>query len=201
MLRISRALQRALIPAAVLAAGLSAAAPASAHVHVDADGSEPGHDTVLTFRVPNESENNSLTTGLTVALPPDTAATAELMPGWKIDLDRDVAAATVRSITWTAVPGAGIGPEEFALFRVSLKLPQSDTVSFPATQTYSDGSVVRWDQAPLSGGGEPDHPAPTLSLAAERASAQADTTARWLALAGVVVGAAGVALALVRGRT
>ncbi len=201
MPRISRVLQRALIPAAVLAAGLSAAAPAPAHVHVDADGSEPGHSAVLTFRVPNESENNSLTTGLTVALPPNTAAMAELMPGWKIDLDRDVAAGTVRSITWTAAPGAGIGPEEFALFRVSLKLPQSDTVSFPATQTYSDGSVVRWDQAPLSGGGEPDHPAPTLTLTAETAPARADTMARWLALAGVVVGAAGVALALVRRRT
>lgn len=206
MTRIPRVLQRALIPAAVLVAGLSAAPPAAAHVHVDADGTEPGHTAVLTFRVPNESENNSLTTGLTVTMPPNTAAMAEVTPGWAIQLDRDVAAGTVRSVTWTAAPGTGIGPNEFGLFRVSLKLPDSDQVSFPATQTYSDGSVVRWDQSLLPDGSEPDHPAPTLvqaghEAAVHTAQSQADTLARWLAVAGVVVGAVGVALALARRRT
>ncbi|MGE5695836.1 MAG: YcnI family protein [Candidatus Sericytochromatia bacterium] len=212
MTRISRVLQRALTPVAV-AAGLSTAAPAAAHVHVDADESEPGHNAVLTFRVPNKSENNSLTTGLTVAMPPNTAVMAEVVPGWTIRLDRDMAAGTVRSVTWIAAPGTGIGPNEFGLFRVSMKLPQSDEVSFPATQTYSDGSVVRWDQSPspASGrdpqpeGGEPDHPAPTLALAAQDASghgtrSQTDVPARWLGAAGVVVGAAGVTLALARRR-
>lgn len=174
--------------------------PSLSGVHVDADGSEPGHSAMLTFRVPNESENDSLTTQLTVTVPPNTAAMAEHMPGWKIALDRDVAAGTVRSVTWTAAPGAGIAPDEFVPFRVSLTLPKSDTVSFPATQTYSDGSVVQWDQAPLPEGGEPDHPAPMLTLAAEASSSHADDTARWLAVAGLVVGAVAVALALVRRR-
>ena len=50
-------------------------------------------------------------------------------------------------MTWTADPQAGISSDQFALFRVSVKLPEGDSVTFPATQTYSDGTVVRWDQA------------------------------------------------------
>src|SRR4029078_11293876 len=79
-------------------------------------------------------------------------------------LDRDKAAGTVSSVTWTANPQVGISSDQFALFRVSVKLPEGDSVTFPATQTYSDGTVVRWDQAPLPGGGEPEHPAPELAL-------------------------------------
>ena len=82
----------------------------------------------------------------------------------RASLDRDAAAGTVRSVTWTADTRAGISSDQFALFRVSVKLPNGDSVGFPATQTYSDGTVVRWDQAPLPGGGEPEHPAPMLTL-------------------------------------
>ena len=62
----------------------------------------------------------------------------------------------------------GISSDQFALFRVSVKLPEGDSVAFPATQTYSDGTVVRWDQPPLPGGGEPEYPAPVLSLTGAR---------------------------------
>ncbi|EUA56775.1 hypothetical protein I553_8829 [Mycobacterium xenopi 4042] len=82
------------------------------------------------------------------------------MPGWTAKLDRDAASGAVRSVTWTAVPNGGIPADQFALFRISLKLPDSDTVTFPATQTYADGSVVKWDEPPLPGGAEPEHPAP-----------------------------------------
>ena len=37
------------------------------------------------------------------------------------------------------------------------------TVLLPATQTYSDGEVVRWDEPTPSSGEEPEHPAPALS--------------------------------------
>ena len=205
---ISRALQRAPIlvalSAAALTAGLLAGSPiASAHVHVDADEAVPGEETVLTFQVPNESENRSLTTQLAVALPAGTSAVGELVPGWTVKLDRDLAAGTVRSVTWTANPGEGIPPDQFALFRVSLKLPQTDKVSFPAAQTYSDGSVVNWNQGPLPGGGEPDHPVPTLTLAKAAAASpwHTDDTARWLAIAALVVGAVAVTLTLVRRRS
>ena len=141
-------------------------APAWAHVEVEANNAVRGGETILTFQVPNESDKGALTTQFSVALPNVASASTELMPGWTAKLDRDTAAGTTRSVTWTAAPGIGIAPDQFALFRVAVTLPNTDTVSFPATQTYSDGTVVRWDQPPLPGGGEPEYPVPTLTLTA-----------------------------------
>ena len=136
-----------------------------AHVHASSDNAVRGGAAIVTFQVPNESSTGAATTALTVTLPNVASAHAEAMPGWTAKLDRDAAAGTVRSVTWTAAPGGGIPADQFALFRISVKLPDADTVSFPATQTYSDGSVVKWDQPPQPGGGEPEYPAPTLTLA------------------------------------
>lgn len=164
----SRARSRALIAAGAVAAvatlSLAGAAPAAAHVHVDADTAAPGRTAVLTFRVPGESENGSLTKEFRVNLPDVASARTELMPGWTARLDRDAGAGTVRAVTWTAAPDVGISAEQFGLFRVSVTLPDAASVTLPATQTYSDGTVVRWDQPPLPGGGEPEYPAPVLTL-------------------------------------
>ncbi|OYN75499.1 YcnI family protein [Mycolicibacterium sphagni] len=193
-----------------------AAAPAWAHVHVTSDHAAPGQSAVLTFMVPNESEKGSLTTELNIVLPNLTGVNTEQLPGWTARLDRDLAAGTVKSITWTAAPGAGIPADEFALFRVSVVLPKADSVSFPATQTYADGTVVRWDEPTPPGGAEPENPVPTLSLTAApdamehhgqpsptvaaQAAPASDDTARWLAGAALVVAAVGVALAVVSRR-
>ena len=175
-----------------------------------------GGTAIVTFEVPNESGTGAATTALTVTLPNVASAHAETMPGWTAKLDRDAASGTVRSVTWTAAPGGGIPADQFALFRISVQLPDADTVSFPATQTYSDGSIVKWDQPPQPGGGEPEHPAPMLTLAAgpavphdhrrappraSRASNPADNTARVLGGLALVVGALGLCLALVRRRS
>src|SRR5262249_54777174 len=105
--------------------------------------------------------------------------------------------------------------DQFGLFRISVQLPNTDTVSFPATQTYSDGSVVKWDQSPLPGGGEPEHPAPMLTLSAGSTgphehpppsgapasqSKAPDNTARVLGGAALVVAALGICFALIRRR-
>jgi uncharacterized protein YcnI len=201
-----------------------AAAPAWAHVHVDSDHTSPGDDAILTFEVPNESEKGAATTEVSVALPDLTEVSAEQIPGWTARLDRNVAAGTVKSVTWTAAPGAGIAPDQFALFRVAVMLPTGDSVSFPTTQTYSDGTVVRWDQPTPPGGAEPEHPSPTLALGAEPHAAPSqpspsvsaspapaapaaaapapasDNTSRWLAGAALVVAAASAALTLVTRR-
>jgi uncharacterized protein YcnI len=171
----SRARWRALpAAAAALAVGLLTAAPASAHVHVNADNPTQGSTSLLTFQVPGESDTGALTTQLSVVLPNVASASAEVMPGWTTKLDRDTAAGTVRSVTWTAAPGVGISSDQFALFRISVKLPNTATVSFPASQTYSDGKVVHWDQAPLPGGGEPEYPAPELTLSGAAAGGDHD---------------------------
>jgi uncharacterized protein YcnI len=214
--------KRALITVAATGAAmtiglLSGAGPAWAHVHVDADNATPGSDAMLTFHVPNESEKGALTTQLNVALPNVASASTEVLPGWTARLDRDAAAGTVHSVTWTAAPGTGIPPDQFALFRISVKLPDSQTVSFPATQTYSDGTVVKWDQATPPGGAEPEYPVPELSLTGAKsepsddhpmtkaqtpAPATADNSARWLAGGALTVAAlALVAAVLARRRS
>jgi uncharacterized protein YcnI len=197
------------------------AAPAWAHVHVEADHAQPGAEATLTFEVPNESDKGAATTELTVALPNLTSVSTQQMAGWSVRLDRDVAAGTVKSVTWTAAPTAGIAPDQFALFRVAVLLPKTDSVSFPATQTYSDGTVVKWDEPTPPGGAEPDHPSPTLALTGDAAddhgatmaptpeqsndaaaqAPSADDTARWLAGAGIALGVAAVALTVWRRRT
>src|SRR4051794_3766420 len=85
----------------------SPAAPACALtiVAVTADNPAPGSYSVLTFKVPNESKKGALTTQLNVVLPNVASASTEVIPGWTATLDRDVAAGTVRSATWTAAPG------------------------------------------------------------------------------------------------
>ncbi|OLO98590.1 nuclear export factor GLE1, partial [Mycolicibacterium porcinum] len=180
--------------------------------HVDADNPTPGTTSVLTFRVPGESDTGALTTQLKVDLPNVASARTEVMPGWTAKLDRDTAAGTVRTVTWTAAPGVGISPEQFALFRLSVKLPDAATASFPVTQSYSDGSVVRWDQAPLPDGGEPEHPVPQLALtgtpaegeqaapAAAQSAGTVDNSARWLAGGALIVAAAAVVASLLNRR-
>jgi uncharacterized protein YcnI len=196
------------------------AAPAWAHVHVEADHAQPGAEATLTFEVPNESEKGAATTELTVTLPNLTSVSTQQMPGWTVRLDRDTSAGTVKSITWTAAPSAGIPPDQFALFRVALLLPKTDSVSFPTTQTYSDGTVVKWDEPTPPGGAEPEHPSPTLALAGAAADddghgatvaaapepsnagavSTPDDTARWLAGAGIALGVLAVALTVWRRR-
>jgi uncharacterized protein YcnI len=226
MRSIRRAYKRALITTATTGAAmsialLSGAAPAWAHVHVDADDAAPGGSAVLTFQVPGESETGAPTTQFSVALPNVASARAEVMPGWTSRLDRNAAAGTVSSVTWSAAPSVGISPDQFALFRISVTLPNQPSVSFPATQTYSDGKVVRWDQPPLPGGGEPEYPVPELALSGapapehqmtpspvaaaaptgqpvtEAAPKTADDTARWLAGGALIVAAVGVVVAVV----
>ncbi|WP_061557636.1 YcnI family copper-binding membrane protein [Mycobacterium simiae] len=190
--------------------------PAWAHVHASSDTATRGAMALVTFEVPNESDRGAATTALTVLLPDVASARTEAMPGWTAKLDRDASAGTVRSVTWTAAPNGGIGVDQFALFRIAVRLPDADTVSFPATQTYADGSVVKWDQPPLPGGGEPEHPAPMLSLSAEPANhhhhsgiptahagtgTSGDTIARILGGAALAVAAIGMVLVLIRRRT
>lgn len=208
--------------AVALCLGSTAGAPVAwAHVHASSDNAVRGAMAIVTFQVPNESNTGAATTALTVTLPDVAAASTESMPGWTARLDRDAASGSYRSVTWTAAPNGGIGADQFALFRISVQLPDTDTVSFPATQTYADGVVVTWDQPPLPGGGEPEHPAPMLTLATGSAgphhphppsgtpadhaatpprSESPDNTARLLGGAALAVAAIGLCLVLIRRR-
>lgn len=217
-----RWIPRLLITVVALYVGSAAQiAVAWAHVHASSDNAVRGAMAIVTFQVPNESNTGAVTTALTVGLPDVASAHTESMPGWTAKLDREAGSGGVRSVTWTAAPGGGIGVDQFALFRLLVKLPDTDTVSFPATQKYSDGTVVKWDQPAPPGGGEPEHPVPTLTLStgpvaahghqpssaapADQASAPAqprssDNTARVLGGTALVVAALGLCVALIRRR-
>ena len=72
----------------------------------------------------------------------------------------------VSTITWTAQSGTRIEPGQFQEFEVSAgRMPEVDSISFPAEQTYEDGTVVSWADPVVDGEEEPEHPAPTLRLA------------------------------------
>jgi uncharacterized protein YcnI len=199
---------------------------ASAHVQATSTDAARGAFATVSFQVPNESTTNAATTAVTVDLTNVSAVQTEATPGWSAKIDRDAATNAVRSVTWTAAPDTGIPVDQFGLFRISAKLPDADTVSFPTTQTYADGAVVKWDQAPAPGGAEPEHPAPTLTLAGgptpspahqltptksaaptataappAQQSRVVDNTARILAGAALFVGALGVGVALIVRKT
>ncbi|WP_069813704.1 YcnI family copper-binding membrane protein [Streptomyces sp. TP-A0874] len=127
----------------------------------------------------------------------------------------------VTKITWTAKKDAKIAPGTFQQFPVSVgQLPQdAEQMVFKAIQTYDNGEVVRWIEEPKKDGAEPENPAPVLKLtpAAEEGAAApdapadetedqaasadgADTTARVLGGAGILVGAAGVVFGVLAGR-
>jgi uncharacterized protein YcnI len=154
------------------------AAPAWAHVKVEPASAPKGSDAVLGFVVPNE-KSNATTTKVVVQFPHDhpiAEALVEAIPGWTgeakqftltkpIVTDDGTFNEAVDSVTWTAT-GAGIAVEHFQEFRVSVGLPDADSLAFPTIQTYSDGSTVNWVQVSPPGGPAPDSPEPVLTLTA-----------------------------------
>ncbi|MFF4356870.1 YcnI family protein [Streptomyces sp. NPDC001604] len=136
----------------------------------------------------------------------------------------------VSKITWTADgKGIGPGYFEKFPVSVGALPEDADELTFKALQTYSDNEVVRWIEVQKDGAQEPENPAPVLTLSAasedghshgssaedasdetkttentaadtSAASDGSDTTARVLAVVGIVVGALGVAYGVLAGR-
>ncbi|MEJ7635609.1 YcnI family protein [Aeromicrobium sp.] len=174
MIRTTARLSAALFTVALV----GIAAPASAHVSVSSTDAAKGGFGKAVFRVPTESETAS-TTKLVVTLPQGTPlafVSAGAKPGWKVTIakqkldektkvgDFELTEA-VSSVTWTST-GGGVAPGQFDEFAISGgPFPDADAIAFTAEQTYSDGEVVRWDDV-QSGDEEPEHPAPSLALAA-----------------------------------
>jgi uncharacterized protein YcnI len=229
------AIRSAVAVAVSLALALGAPLAASAHVQVDPESAEPGGYALLTFRVPNESAT-ATTTGVTIALPADTPFTSvsvEPIDGWSAEVVTaplpapvDVGGSTISeaplSVIFTAI-GTGIGNGEFQRFTLSAgPVPDVGKVLLPVAQSYSDGSVVEWNEPTSASGEEPENPAPTLyvtdAVPADQGDGAAVTTAEdsadpadghdstsvvvgFLALAVSAVALVVSALALVRARS
>lgn len=209
---------------ALLAVALSVAgaASASAHVRVHPDSTTSGSFSELTFRVPTESATAG-TVKVEVQLPQDTpflSVSTRPLTGWTattteatlpkpVESEGATITKAVRTVTWTADKGTQVAPGQYQEFAMSVgPLPAPGTVLLPATQTYSDGEVVTWDQPTPASGEEPEHPAPALVVTAAASSAPAsgdvitssagsDPVARALGVAALVVAAAGLVVAVV----
>ncbi len=204
---------------AVVAAGagigvLGLAGSASAHVTVIGDGGiTQGGWGVVTFRVPTESATAS-TTEVRVAFPSETPisfASVQPIAGWRAKVTTKKLATPVKTgdgtldtyvseVDWKATsPASAIRPGQFQMFNISAgPMPEAASVSFPATQVYSDGKVVRWNEV-AQGGAEPEHPAPTLTLTPAEAPAHEDAetktssaTPSWPGYAGLAAGVLGL---------
>ena len=208
-----RARRAALAVVAGIGLALVPALSASAHVTVSSTDAAPGGFGKVTFRVPSESDT-ATTTAVSVQLPSDTPfafVSVEAVPGWSAELTTEALAEPVEvegftiteavtAVTWTA-EGDGLKPHEFSEFSISAgPLPDVDELSFPATQTYSDGEVVEWNEPTPESGEEPERPSPVLTLGATDAddggssSSSSDTLAR--VLGGIALGLGLVALVI-----
>lgn len=191
-------MRKLLVLPIALAALLAGTGPAFAHVTVSGPGARQGGYAVLTFRVPNE-EATASTTKLVIHFPDATPITSVLVQphaGWTAKRVTAPSGA-VTEIDWTADSVAsGIKPGEFDEFLVSAgPLPKVRALAFAAIQTYSDGTVVSWNETAAPGSAEPEHPKPTLTLAPASAATTAPTAPA--ASSGGGGGGASTALAIV----
>lgn len=213
---------------AAVTATLVLAAPlaASAHVRLDPGTAGPGAEAVqLTFSVPTESAK-ATTTAVEIALPtatPFADVSVQPVAGWSARVVRGVLPKPVRidgtrvteapvRVIWTAAAGTKLTDGQFQNFTLSAgPVPDTGKLLLPATQRYSDGTVVQWNQPTPKDGQEPEHPAPTLYITeapptegGDRATAaDVSTTASAssgpalaLSVAALVVALAGLALGL-----
>lgn len=165
--------------------------------------------TALTVTLPTDHPISSVRT---TPMAGWTATTTTVALNPPVQDDGRTITKTVGSVTWTAAAGTKIGPGQYLDFPVSLgPLPDVPEIRFAAKQTYDNGTVVDWNQPPNADGSEPEHPTPSITLTPAAAGTDAhgmatasaaatpdaaaegtDTSARWLAGAGLLVGALGL---------
>ena len=171
-----------------LAAALAGAGAASAHVSVSSADAAAGGFGKLTFRVPNESDTAS-TVALRISIPEESAMASlrvQPVPGWTVttttaDLQTPLEShgeqvtSYVSVVEFRAADGGGIRPGEFHEFALSGgPFPDSAQLSYPAVQSYSDGTETAWIEPTVEGQAEPEHPAPVLTLTAPAPAPAAD---------------------------
>ncbi|MEU1729747.1 YcnI family protein [Streptosporangium sp. NPDC020145] len=166
----------AAVTAGAVALTIGLALPALAHVSINPGTAEQGGFTKVAFRVPNERDNAS-TEKVEVEFPTDHPlpfVSVKPVPGWDVKvvtgkLPKPVTTEygeiteAVTKVTWS---GGKIGPSQFQEFEVSMGMLPKDTdqLTFPTTQTYTGGEVVKWADPPKADGSEADRPVPTLRL-------------------------------------
>ena len=147
----------------VLAAGASLVLAAAASAHVTLNPGNAPADSFSRFALRVPTEEDVPTVKVSIQLPAELEEVGfQPKAGWTRTQNG-------RVVTWS---GGQIGVGEFDEFGLSIHVPNTpgQTLTFPATQTYANGKVVRWIGAP-----ESDEPAPNLTIeAAESENPTAD---------------------------
>ncbi|RUS45495.1 YcnI family protein [Cohnella sp. AR92] len=190
---------------------VSFASIASAHVTVQPGSVAAGSYQVFTLRVPTESD--TLTTTQVKVEVPDAVDISRFEPkaGWTYEAEKN-ADGKITSFTWTAADGVGLKGTEFAQFNFQGKVADDATeLNWKSHQIMSDGSTVDW-----IGAADADKPASVTAVtpkvegddhghgtgAAESGEQSDDNNglALGLGIAGVVLGALALIVALTRRR-
>lgn len=221
-------MKKTVLSALALGAGLTLALAvplsASAHVTASATSTAAGSYTVVTFSVPHGCDGQA-TNVITIDIPEDIiSVTPTRNPNWTISevtapLEPPVEDATERDaqVVYTAV--TPLPADQRDVFELSLKLPEGeagDVVEFPVTQDCVDGGQTVWtgDEVPsitLTAAVEGDEHGHDHGTATEEHTEEAthneaaatggdDVLARVLGISGLVVGAAGIVIAIVSRR-
>ena len=198
------------------------AVSASAHVSASASSTAAGSSSVITFSVPHGCDG-SPTTGIEIQIPETIlSVTPTVNPNWTVEkqtitLDEPLegphgeVTERVASVVYTTT-GDGLADGYRDTFDVQVLLPEGeagDAVEFPVVQTCAEGST-EWvgDEAPtvfLTAAAEGDEhghgdaDGESGEHAADDATATAsgdDVLARTLGVAGLVVGAVGIVIAV-----
>ena len=148
----------------VLAAGASLILAAAASAHVTLNPGNAPADSFSRFALRVPTEEDVPTVKVSIQLPAELEEVGfQPKAGWTRTQNG-------RVVTWS---GGQIGVGEFDEFGLSIHVPNTpgQTLTFPATQTYANGKVVRWIGAPSS-----DEPAPSLTIEAAESENPTPTT-------------------------
>ena len=169
------------IAACIGAVALAFPATAAAHVEFSPESVAPGSFTLYDVLSPNESQ--SQLTGVRITLPEglEVDSIADT-PGFTSEIVHDQANRAI-GLSWQ---GGSIDPGHMAVFRFSASVPdRSGTLAATAIQSFADGSTKTWH--------------PTVDVADQSASSS-DTVARAIAVLGLMLAAAAIAISLVEMR-
>ncbi|SEB83014.1 Uncharacterized protein YcnI [Paramicrobacterium humi] len=201
---------------------------ASAHIHVDPSSAAAGSSSVLTFSIGHGCDG-SPTTAVDVTIPDEVMSvkpvahagwtittTTEAVKDGVVDANGDPVSERTSHVVYTA--DTPLPDSQLDLLSLQVAVPgdaEGETLAFPIEQSCEQGSTA-WDQVAKKGEAEPEHPAPTLTVGAasadghgtadtpEQADAAAtadsdDVLARSLGIAGLVLGAVALIVAVAKG--
>ena len=160
---------------------------ALAHAVVYPRSSPPGAYERYVLRVPNEKA--TATTRVELEFPANVRIISFAdVPGWSVEAVTDSAGRIIRAV-WTGT----LPPQRFVELPFIAVNPTAETqLVWPAHQTYADGERVAW-----TGPEESESPASVTTIGAAE-SGGGSRPAVWIAVVALVVGMAGLGVALRR---